>query len=168
VGVAAELALEVLGRLPVPLARLAHRAAYRLARAWWFVARPRVVGVKFALRDGDRVLLVRHAYGDRRTWEVPGGHARPGEEPALAARREAREELGVDLEDWQAVGVLRARTDRKRETIHVFVARRSPTAGLRLARAELEEARWVCEATPPQPLGQVSARALALLADSGR
>ena len=166
-GLAAELVLEVLGRLPVPLARLGHRAAFRVARVWWFVARPRVVGVKFVLRDGDRVLLVRHAYGDRRVWEVPGGHARPGEDPALAARREAHEELGVDLADWRAAGVLGARTDHKRETIHVFVARRPPGAGVRFAQAELEEARWVREAAPPAPLGEVSAQALALLRDAG-
>jgi 8-oxo-dGTP pyrophosphatase MutT (NUDIX family) len=162
VGLAAELALAALGRLPVPLARLGYRLAYRLAQGWWLVTRPRVVGVKFMLRDGDRVLLVRHAYGDRRSWEAPGGHARAGEPPAAAARREAHEELGVDTAAWREVGVLAATTDGKRETIHCFEAAWPPSARLRFAFAELEEARWVERSAPP-PLGEVSARALALL-----
>ena len=161
-GAASELAAALLSRLPVPLARLGFRLAYRLAQAWWLVTRPRVVGVKCLLRDGERVLLVRHAYGDRRVWEVPGGHAQRGEHPAAAVRREAREELGVDVEAWREVGVLSARTDGKRETIHCFEAERPP-APLRLALAELEEARWVRPQTPPGPLGSVSARTLALL-----
>ncbi len=162
-GVASELALALVGRLPVPLARLAYRAAYRLAQFWWFVARPDVVGVKFVLRDGDRVLLVRHTYGDRGCWEVPGGHAQSGEEPARAARREAREELGVDSDGWRALGVLTAGTDHKRETIHCFEADRPPGVALRFAFAELQEVRWVDPAAPPAPLGAVSARALGLL-----
>ncbi len=161
-----ELALAVLARLPLPLARLAHRLAYRLSRVWWFVARPSVVGVKFALRDGDRVLLVRHAYGDRRLWEVPGGHARAGEAPASAVRREAAEELGLDLEGWREVGVLTAATDHKRETVHCFVAERPPRGALRLAFAELEEARWADPEAPPGALGEVSARTLMLVRKS--
>jgi 8-oxo-dGTP diphosphatase len=168
VGVASDLALALVGRLPVPLARLAYRVAYRLALAWWFVARPRVVGVKFILRDGDRVLLVRHAYGDRRSWEVPGGHAHGGESPVRAARREAHEELGVDTEGWRGLGVITARTDYKRDTIHCFTADRPPDSTPRFAFAELEEARWVDPAAPPGPLGEVSARVLALLDETAR
>ena len=63
--------------------------------------------------------------------------------------------------------MLGARTDHKRETIHVFVAQCPPGAPLRLAQAELEEARWVREGAPATPLGAVSARALALARDAG-
>src|SRR3712207_8104462 len=80
----------------VPLLRLAYRVAYRLILAWASVARPSVRGVKCVLRAGDgRVLLVRHHYGDRSAWELPGGGAKRGESAADAAAREALEELGV-------------------------------------------------------------------------
>ena len=47
--------------------------------------------------DGDgRVLLVRHA--DSGAWGTVGGVIEPDEAPADAARREAREEAGVDVE----------------------------------------------------------------------
>jgi ADP-ribose pyrophosphatase YjhB (NUDIX family) len=45
--------------------------------------------------DGD-ILLVDHVKAG--LWLPPGGHVDPGEHPADTARREAREELGVEVE----------------------------------------------------------------------
>jgi len=47
---------------------------------------------------GPEVLLIRRG-GDpgRGLWDVPGGFLEPGETPAVAARREIREELGIEL-----------------------------------------------------------------------
>lgn len=48
------------------------------------------------LTDWDgRVLLVQPSY--KPTWEIPGGVVELGESPRAAARREFREELGLDL-----------------------------------------------------------------------
>jgi 8-oxo-dGTP pyrophosphatase MutT (NUDIX family) len=46
--------------------------------------------------EAGRVLLVRHA-GHDDGWGVLGGAVEPGESPASAAVREAREEAGVDV-----------------------------------------------------------------------
>lgn len=47
------------------------------------------------VRDrADRVLLVSNGWSDG--WIVPGGLAKPGESLPVAARREVREETGVD------------------------------------------------------------------------
>ncbi|HJQ48668.1 MAG TPA: NUDIX hydrolase [Amycolatopsis sp.] len=46
-------------------------------------------------RDGDdRVLLVEPSY--KAQWDIPGGAVDAGEAPWAAARREVREELGLD------------------------------------------------------------------------
>ena len=45
--------------------------------------------------DGD-VLLVRHSY--RKRWGVPGGLLKRGEDATVGARREVREEVGLDIE----------------------------------------------------------------------
>ncbi|MDD7940061.1 NUDIX domain-containing protein [Actinomycetospora lutea] len=50
------------------------------------------------VRDGRVLLGLRRA--DRASypgvWDLPGGHVEPGESAVAAARRELREELGVD------------------------------------------------------------------------
>ncbi len=155
----------MLRALPVPLGRRAYRLAYRAARVWWFVARPHVTGVKVVLRDGERVLLVRHAYGDRAAWELPGGHGRRGEPPEATARREAHEELGVDVAAWRRRGSFRARTDRKREVVHVLEAPWPPAVAPRPAPWELEEVRWATLDDPPGRLGPSTIAAAALLTD---
>jgi ADP-ribose pyrophosphatase YjhB (NUDIX family) len=120
-----------------------------------------VAGVKCILRDGERVLLVRHSYGARERWELPGGHLRRGEDPEAGARREMREELGLRVDGWRPLGVLGARTDRKHETVFCFAAA-APGAELVLADGELVEAEWFAPAALPAPLGDVTRRALEL------
>ncbi|MFD7834372.1 NUDIX domain-containing protein [Streptomyces sp. NPDC059761] len=46
--------------------------------------------------EQGRVLIVNPVYKER--WNLPGGHIEEGELPAAAARREVREEIGLDLE----------------------------------------------------------------------
>jgi ADP-ribose pyrophosphatase YjhB (NUDIX family) len=159
-----DLAMMLQRWLPAPIVRLGYRVAYRLAQVWWFVARPDVHGVKGILRDGDSVLLVRHTYGDRLRWDIPGGHAHAGEPAPAAVRREMREELGLDIA-WERVGSLGAHTDHKLERVHCFVAQRPAGAQLELARGEIAEAQWFSLGAMPAPVGELSLRALSLLRD---
>ncbi|AFZ66423.1 NUDIX domain-containing protein [Deinococcus peraridilitoris] len=52
----------------------------------------------------NEVLLVRQNYG-RHFWGAPGGIVDPGETPMQAARREAAEEAGIDIEITAVVGI---------------------------------------------------------------
>src|SRR5437588_3478638 len=127
-------------KLPVPFRRLAYRLAYRGLRVWWFVARPAVAGVKCVLADGDRVLLVRHTYGPAH-WDLPGGSIKRREAPVHAARREIDEELGLRIEDWEALGTVTGRMDHRRDTPHCFRAQLS-SPRLTLDPGEIATAQW--------------------------
>jgi 8-oxo-dGTP pyrophosphatase MutT (NUDIX family) len=122
----------------------ARRLAYRIAASMLRVIRPLVPidwgGVKCVLTDRGRVLLVRHTYGNR-DWDLPGGGRRSGETAADAARREMREELGLDGLRWRPLGVLRAHVEGHRQTLHLYGAEVAAPA-LTLERAELETASW--------------------------
>lgn len=63
------------------------------------------VGI-LALDASDRVLLVgqhRYALGDD-SWEIPEGGVPDGETALDGARRELREETGIDAADWRELG----------------------------------------------------------------
>ncbi len=138
--------------IPVVIRRQAYRVAHRLLRIWWFVRRPPLHGVKCVLTDADRVLLVRHTYGDR-SWDLPGGTVRRRERAAQAATRETEEELGVHVERWHALGdVLRVSYGRK-DTLHCFHAEMN-SPPLNLNRAELGEARWFPDSALPSGTGR--------------
>jgi 8-oxo-dGTP diphosphatase len=75
--------------------RAGYRCAYRLLRLWWFVRRPATRGAAVALWHEGKILLLRTSY--RPCYSLPGGFVRRGERPEQAARRELREELGIDV-----------------------------------------------------------------------
>jgi 8-oxo-dGTP pyrophosphatase MutT (NUDIX family) len=137
---------------PVALRRAGYRAAHTGLRLYWRLMRPHTRAVKCVVRAGDDVLFVRHAYGDRSCWELPGGGIKRGEDPRAGAAREAREELGLDLADWRALGTVEARSHGKRTTIQCFEAR-PPGRELTLDEGEIQEARWFALDAPPARLG---------------
>ena len=56
-------------------------------------------------------------------WEFPGGKVERDETPAAAARREVREELGIDIEIHGEAGRVRHAYNHFRITLHLFRAR---------------------------------------------
>jgi 8-oxo-dGTP pyrophosphatase MutT (NUDIX family) len=146
---------------PLAPRRLGYRVAYRLLHIYWSVVRPHSRGVKCVLTSRGRVLLVRHTYGYP-AWELPGGSLRRHELPALAARRETQEELGLAIDHWRPLGDLQVTIDHRPVTLHCFQAELERPA-VDLDRGELAIAGWFQRGQLPADLGRYVRLILALL-----
>ncbi len=142
--------------------RRLYRVAYRLlwirGRLWPRRGR----GVKCIITHQGEVLLVRHTYGPRGVWQLPGGAAHRGESPLHTAQREMQEELGLSELPWREL----ARTDLRLDHISVdltclHVEVRDPA--VRPDPVEIEQARWFALADVPRDLGGEERRLLRLL-----
>jgi 8-oxo-dGTP diphosphatase len=123
------------------------------------VARVRVVAALITSDDGQRVLVQQRPPGKQRAllWEFPGGKVEAGEADDRALRREAVEELGVEL----AIGaerfhVTHAYPDLEVD-LHLYQARilkgvpeaRQPGQVLREVRLQELRSLRFCEADQP-------------------
>jgi 8-oxo-dGTP pyrophosphatase MutT (NUDIX family) len=100
------------------------------------------LAVAIVLRDGARTLLIRRGATLARAgwWSPPTGRVAAGETPAEAVRREAREELGLDVRALREVW--RSSTDDGRYELHWWLADVVGGALVPDPR-EVAEARWV-------------------------
>jgi 8-oxo-dGTP pyrophosphatase MutT (NUDIX family) len=97
------------------------------------------------LDEADRVLLVgQHRYAlDAYSWEIPEGGVPSGETAQAGARRELREETGVEASDWRELARIHLSNSVSDELGIMFLA-----TGLTHGVAEPEatealEIRWV-------------------------
>jgi ADP-ribose pyrophosphatase YjhB (NUDIX family) len=138
--------------LRVAVLRRLYRVAWRLVQLRSLLWPRRGRGVKCVLTHRGRVLLVRHTYGARHTWYLPGGAARRGEPPTRAAAREMEEELGLrdlELSELATQDMLLERIAVRLTCLHAEL--RDPT--LRTDPVEIAEARWFALDALPTPRG---------------
>lgn len=77
------------------------------------------------LDEREHITLVhqfRHAAGGF-IWEIPAGTLNANEEPEACARRELREEAGLDAREWTHLGSILTTPGFCDERIHLFLAR---------------------------------------------
>ncbi len=123
--------------------RLAYRVGFRLARVWWRLRRPDHDGAMVAVWVDGRVLAVQQSYRTNPSW--PGGGIRRGEEPREAARRELREELGLEVaaDDLVFAREMAVEWDYRREHVRVFELRLHEEPVIRIDNREIVAARFV-------------------------
>jgi len=112
-------------------------------RAWWFVARPHHRGALVAVWVGDRILVLRQSY--RVHLNLPGGGVRGDETPEQAARRELREEVGLELPAdalrvaWEGVALW----DWRHDHVTIFETHLNALPNLAPDGREVVEARLI-------------------------
>lgn len=101
-----------------------------------------LVGVGVVIvSDGAILLVQRGREPGRGLWAVPGGKVRRGETMRAAARREAREETGLDVEVGDVVWVGEHIDDEHHLVLVDFAA--SVTGGRLAAADDADDVRWV-------------------------
>lgn len=93
-------------------------------KIYWRIVKPESFGVKVLLvhpTEKNKVLLVRHSYGNKLLWNIPGGGYNPNKEAAeKAAQREIYEELGVEVKQLQQLGEYLTTKEGKQDTVIMF------------------------------------------------
>ena len=121
---------QIVARRRSPHTGLEH-AFYRLQGPDW-------VNVVAFTRSQELLIVEQFRHGiDAATLEIPGGGCDQGEAPALAARRELREETGFVSDHWVALGSCTPNPATQNNRCHTFLALDcDPEGGLELDPAE--------------------------------
>ena len=144
--------------IPAPLHRAVLPLAHRIRHRWRKWRGTPIAGVSVVLTNlnGD-VLLLRHSYGPE-VWGLPGGGLKPGEDPEICARREVREEIGIEIGSIAKVAALEEELSGSPHTAHLFTA--TCNARPNPDQREVLEARFFPSHSLPEPLGEVTRRRL--------
>jgi ADP-ribose pyrophosphatase YjhB (NUDIX family) len=96
--------------------------------------------------NGECLALVRKPHFEPGVWRTPGGGIKPGEDFVAGAAREAREELGAEIELERflllARPVFRSRNEAVPWQTLIFSARTDAEELHPVDTAEIETARW--------------------------
>ena len=124
-----------------------YRQLHRLRRVYWFLFRPKTMGVKCVVMHDGRWLMIRNSYG-RGEWTFPGGAVDRGESPEEAVVREVCEEVGIALASVTPIGDYFSDREYKRDTVYCFTAS-VHAADVQLDPGEIADAAWVHPAALP-------------------
>jgi ADP-ribose pyrophosphatase YjhB (NUDIX family) len=125
------------------------RFAAEVAEDEWALVtrdRSRVHDVTLFVFNGDRLVLIRKQAHPPELWRPPGGGVTPGENFVEAARREAYEETGAEIELDRYLVVTDAtfsfRGEQLRWSTHVFCAHTATEELHVVDTNEIAETRW--------------------------
>lgn len=110
-----------------------------MMRSWWFITRPKTYGAKVIIRCDDKILLIKTTYGY--AYSLPGGGIKRGEEPLIAAKREAFEEVGIVLDTLLPLPSFVTYEEYKEDTVYSFYTTVT-SLDFKLDALEIDLAEW--------------------------
>lgn len=119
---------------------LIYRLGFPLAKIAWFFTRPKTKGVKCIIEYGDEWLMIRNTYGSR-LWTFSGGGTKKDETALMAAKRELKEELDIEMKRAQGLGKFVYKGESVESTVSVFKVF-VDDKNFRIDPSEVLEARW--------------------------
>jgi len=119
-------------------------------------ANPRVAAAVF-VADGARVLLVKRKVApEQGKWALAAGFVEQGEDPQAAARREVREETGLEVVVERMLDLAFNEADK----VIVILYQARAVGGALAANDDVEEARWFGAAELPDLAFESTRRAV--------
>lgn len=90
-------------------------------RFYWHYFKPELQGIACLAECEGKILLIRHRYGKRNLWSVPGGSKGPYEKPKRAAVREIWNLMGIDIRSASEVNTILTDHDHPDDIVHCFI-----------------------------------------------
>lgn len=146
--------------LPAKLHRVLLQLAHKVRHRWRKWRKVPINGISVIVTNAaGEIMLLWHSYGPK-AWGLPGGGMSAGEDPEDCARRELREEVGLEVEKLEKLGVLNETLSGSPHTSHVFTAQVSQTP--KPDGREILEARFFAADALPELLSRNVPRRLAM------
>lgn len=96
--------------------------------------------MKCVLVNNGKLLMLTKSFGSSR-WVFPGGAIKAGKDKEVAARREIKEDLDIDLVDLEYLGYFVQNVHHRKETMHCFLAQISP-GEINFDKRKIKEVGW--------------------------
>lgn len=103
--------------------------------------RPAVVDI-FVIKDGNVLLIKRASEPFKDEWMLPGGFIEMDEDATTAAKREAKEETGLDVELMGIIGVYSDPSRDSRGTVSIAYLAIPLNDILKTQKNETSETKW--------------------------
>lgn len=130
-------------------------------RLYWRTLKPKRAGVKCMVVWQDQVLLIKNSYGSR-LWNLPGGGVRKREALEEAAKRELREEVGINSPKLRLLGEYTSDLEGKKDTVYCYICNPENRPKLKLSR-EIEIAKWFKKDNLPKGISLSVCKTLEML-----
>jgi len=117
--------------------------SFRAYEVYCFLVQPRVHGVYVAVWYDGQLLLVENSY--RPQFYFPSGGVRSGERPLEAARRELKEEVGIDLppERFSLAFEMQLHHNNMRDRVYTYEVLLKEPPALAIDRREVVTAGFI-------------------------